>query len=124
MKNLIKPLFIAFSIKKSYYIISLSISTYLTVGMKKSLGLNTLYFSQVISKMSNSSIKKKLIEFIKKKIKELFTLKVGNSIVYCPGNLPTKNASEIRIYPPRFLHVNPLKATTLFLQNKIKKYKF
>ncbi len=56
--------------------------------------------------------------------KDLFTLKVGNAIVYCPGNLPTRNSCEIRIYPPRFLHVNPLKATTLFLQNKIKKYKF
>jgi DNA helicase HerA-like ATPase len=56
--------------------------------------------------------------------KQLLALKVGNAVVYCPGNLPIKNASEIRIYPPRFLHVNPLKATTLFLEGKIKRYKF
>lgn len=56
--------------------------------------------------------------------KELLGLTVGNALVYCPGNLPTKNASEIRIYPPRFLHVNPLKATTLFLEGQIKKYQF
>lgn len=56
--------------------------------------------------------------------KDLFALKVGNALVYCPGNLPTINASEIRIYPPRFLHVNPLKATTMFLEGKIKKYKY
>ncbi len=56
--------------------------------------------------------------------KELLGLTVGNALVYCPGNLPTKNASEIRIYPPRFLHVNPLKATTLFLEGQIRKYQF
>ncbi|MHA1143905.1 MAG: ATP-binding protein [Candidatus Helarchaeota archaeon] len=56
--------------------------------------------------------------------KDLLGLKVGHAIVYCPGNLPTKNSSEIHIYPPRFLHVNPLKATMLFLEGKIKKYKF
>lgn len=56
--------------------------------------------------------------------KELLALKVGNALVYCPGNLPIKSACEIRIYPPRFLHVNPLKATTLFLDGHIKKYKF
>lgn len=54
--------------------------------------------------------------------KELLGLTVGNALIYCPGNLPTKNACEILIYPPRFLHVNPLTATTLFLEGHIKKY--
>ncbi|MHA1784024.1 MAG: ATP-binding protein [Promethearchaeota archaeon] len=55
--------------------------------------------------------------------KELLSLKVGHSIVYSPGNLPMKNAQEIKIIPPRFLHVNPLTASKLVVEGKIKKIK-
>ena len=53
--------------------------------------------------------------------KDLFTLKVGHAIVNSPGNLPIKNAQEIKIIPPRYLHVNPLIASKLVHEGKIKK---
>ncbi|NHI93706.1 MAG: ATP-binding protein [Candidatus Lokiarchaeota archaeon] len=53
--------------------------------------------------------------------KELFTLKVGHAIVNSPGNLPMKNDQEIKVIPPKFLHVNPLTASKLVHEGKIKK---
>jgi len=53
--------------------------------------------------------------------RELISLKVGHAIVYSPGNLPIKNDQEIRIIPPKYLHVNPLTASKLAFEGKIKK---